>query len=171
MKALALSAIDLYEHSIMLGWWNRLWLALRGKPRQLLDLRDIASSGDVQAQRADGLRVVPIRQIQGTEGRAGEFDTAFHPIETYTEARWRNIAQAWLAGAELPPVDLIRVGEIYFVRDGHHRISVASALGQREIDALVTVWQVEQPKNIIGDQAVSQPERRPVACRNSLACA
>jgi hypothetical protein len=43
------------------------------------------------------------------------------------------------------PVELIQVGEVYFVRDGHHRISVAAALGQQEVDASVTVWQVAAP--------------------------
>jgi hypothetical protein len=46
-----------------------------------------------------------------------------------------------LAGDPLPPVELIQVGSVYFVRDGHHRISVARAMGQQEIEAVVTVWQ------------------------------
>jgi hypothetical protein len=45
-------------------------------------------------------------------------------------------------GAKLPPVALIQVGDVYFVKDGHHRISVARALGQVEIEAVVTVWHV-----------------------------
>ena len=53
------------------------------------------------------------------------------------------MAEAWLEGVALPPVELIRGGDVYFVRDGHHRISVAAACEAREIDALVTVWEVE----------------------------
>jgi hypothetical protein len=45
----------------------------------------------------------------------------------------------------LPPVRLIQVGDVYFVRDGHHRISVAKALGQTEIDAVVSVWHAAGP--------------------------
>jgi hypothetical protein len=41
----------------------------------------------------------------------------------------------------LPPVELIQVGDVYFVRDGHHRISVARMMGQDSIDAEVTVWE------------------------------
>ena len=145
MQPLALTAIDLYEKSHAQGWWYRLWSALRGRPGHLLDLRAVAAEHTIRARRADGAQVVPIRQILGTEGRAGEFDSAFHPIQTHTEVRWRGIARAWMAGASMPPVELIRVGDIYFVRDGHHRISVARALGQREIEAVVTVWQVERP--------------------------
>ena len=83
-----------------------------------------------------------IRQIRGTEGQRDAFDDAFHPLTSHTRGRWVSIASAWLQGTSLPPVDLIRVGEVYFVRDGHHRISVARALGQQEIDAVVTVWEV-----------------------------
>jgi len=53
-------------------------------------------------------------------------------------------------------VELIQVGDVYFVRDGHHRISVARALGQRDVEAEVTLWQVtgplpwEQPTTVPG---------------------
>jgi hypothetical protein len=137
----------------MVGWWYRLWAALRGKPRQLLDLRAATADQVVRARRADGVRIVQIRRILGSESRADEFDSAFHPIRTHTEARWRGVARAWLDGASLPPVELIRIGDVYFVRDGHHRISVAKALGQQEIEAVVTVWQVGQPEDDRGRQA------------------
>ena len=72
-----------------------------------------------------------------------DFDWAFRPRVWDTAERWRRVAEAWLEGVALPPVELIRVGDVYFVRDGHHRISVAAACGAREIDALVTVWEVD----------------------------
>jgi hypothetical protein len=56
-----------------------------------------------------------------------------------------GIATARQRGKPLPPVELIQVGDVYFVRDGHHRISVARALGQRDIGAEVMVWQVAGP--------------------------
>jgi hypothetical protein len=136
--------IDLYQRAYRRGWWYRLWGALRGRPNCLLDLETVASSSLIRDRHSVGLQVVPIRQILGSEGRGDMFDAAFHPIRTHTELRWRHVARAGLAGVTLPPVELIRIGEAYFVRDGHHRISVARALGQKEIDAVVTVWQVEQ---------------------------
>jgi len=48
-------------------------------------------------------------------------------------------------GTPLPPVELVQVGDVYFVRDGHHRISVARTVGQRDIEAEVTVWHVDGP--------------------------
>ena len=56
-----------------------------------------------------------------------------------------SVTRAYLRGIGLPPVELIQIGEVYFVRDGHHRISVAAALGQQEIDAMVTVWHAPAP--------------------------
>ena len=54
-------------------------------------------------------------------------------------------ATARQQGKYLPAVVLVQVGDIYFVQDGHHRISVARALGQSEIEARVTIWQVSGP--------------------------
>jgi uncharacterized protein (DUF1015 family) len=85
---------------------------------------------------------VPIAKIQGSEGRCQDFDSAFHPTHNHTEERWVSIATAEKLEVSLPPVELIQVGEIYYVRDGHHRISVAKSLGQMVIEAQVTVWDI-----------------------------
>jgi hypothetical protein len=81
--------------------------------------------------------VVPVRQIAGSEDRTGDFDADFHPLQWNSRDRWMSVFVAWRRGASLPPVDLMRVGDMYYVRDGHHRISVARALGQEYIDAVV----------------------------------
>ena len=141
----AFAAVQAYESTWRRGWLYRLWAALLGRPRDLLDLRAVAAGRATRARHTVGVQTVPIRQIRGSEGRRHDFDSGFHPLQKHTGARWRAIAQAWLDGADMPPIDLIRVGDSYFVRDGHHRVSVARALGQQEIDATVTVWQVDGP--------------------------
>jgi hypothetical protein len=88
---------------------------------------------------------VPISQIGGSEGRVGDFDRDFNPLKDYTRRRWLGIAAARERGKVLPPVSLVQVGDVYFVKDGHHRISVARAVGQDAIEARVTAWQVEGP--------------------------
>jgi hypothetical protein len=169
MTTTALSAIDEYERTYIKGWWHRLWSVIRRKPHQLIDLRAITTGNTVRAQHAGGVQTVRIKQILGSEGRADEFDDAFHPSQPHTEQRWRGIAQAWLDGANLPPVELIRIGETYYVRDGHHRISVAKALGQREIDAIVTVWQIDEAVGAC-DTSVEVPAHQPpVVCHSTLA--
>jgi len=138
-------ASALYARSCSAGRVGQIWARLRGQSRGLLDLTAVAAAGAIGDRRAAGTQTVPIRQIRGSEGRCKDFDGAFHPLNAHTEERWVRVAMAYLRGLGLPPVELIQIGAVYFVRDGHHRISAAAALGQQEIDAMVTVWQVTEP--------------------------
>lgn len=63
-------------------------------------------------------------------------------MKTHTRRRWLSIAVARLNGQAMPAVELIKVGDVYVVRDGHHRISVARALGEGFVDAHVTAWEL-----------------------------
>jgi hypothetical protein len=80
---------------------------------------------------------VPLSQIVGSEGRASDFDSQFNPLNYHTRDRWINIAAAARRGVALPPVELIQAADGYYVRDGHHRISVARALGQGSIEGRI----------------------------------
>lgn len=84
-----------------------------------------------------GLKDITLGQIRGSENRMTDFDSAFRPLKAENAARWQNVAQAYLSERTLPPVELIQDGEIFYVRDGHHRVSVARALGQSSIEAVV----------------------------------
>jgi hypothetical protein len=135
----------LYISACRAAWVGRIWAKLQGQPRQLRDLTAVAASGAVGDRRAARTQAVPIHQICGSEGRCEDFDSAFRPLKAHTQDRWLNVARAFLGGHSLPPVELIQIGAAYFVRDGHHRISVAAAIGQKEIDAVVTIWQIADP--------------------------
>ncbi len=110
---------------------------LLGKCNELLSLEAVLDGALVKGQHALGIRTVPIDEIVGSGGRADEFDRAFYPRRDLTRERWKRVDQASKSGVELPPVELRKVGEQYFVMDGHHRISVARQRGQRYIDAQV----------------------------------
>jgi hypothetical protein len=97
----------------------------------------VAALGRVQ-ERDAGLAVVPLDAIVGTVDRMQGFDRHFRPTTPQVRARWERIAGAMRRGEAMPPVDLYRVGDVYFVKDGHHRVSVARALGRHDIDARVT---------------------------------
>jgi hypothetical protein len=84
-----------------------------------------------------GLQVVALEAIVGTVDRAADFDRGFRPTTTRLRSRWERIAAAQRRGEALPPISLFQVGELYFVRDGHHRVSVAKSLGRADIDAYV----------------------------------
>src|SRR3954452_1831989 len=85
-----------------------------------------------------GLKVVALDAIVGTVDRTVDFDRGFRPTTTRLRSRWERIAAAQRRGEPLPPVSLFKVGDLYFVRDGHHRVSVAKSLGRADIDAYVT---------------------------------
>ncbi len=91
----------------------------------------------VRAQHFLGLRCVEIERITGTESRADDFDPQFNPRDDRIRDRWVRIAELRLRQAYLPAIELIQVGSEYFVRDGHHRVSVARMLGNTFIDAQV----------------------------------
>ncbi len=114
-----------------------IWARLRG---QNSHLESVSANEHGNGRRLPGVQIVPISQIRGSEGRTQDFDSAFRPRQTHNLDRWVNIAVARERGIPLPPVDLIQIGHHYYVRDGHHRISVACAQGQADIEAHITVW-------------------------------
>ena len=88
---------------------------------------------------AGGVRELPLAAIRGTlePSRAAEFDGDFRPTSR-ARRRWQRVWLAEQRGAVLPPIAVVRVGDGYAVRDGHHRVSVAAARGAVTIDAVVT---------------------------------
>jgi hypothetical protein len=94
----------------------------------------VAALGRV-GERDLGMEVIDLDTIVGTVDRATGFDRAFRPTSSRVRARWERIAGAARRGESLPPIDVYRVGEVHFVRDGHHRVSVTRALGWETIEA------------------------------------
>ena len=144
--------MQLYRRALDQGRRGKLWSMLTRRPRRLLALAVVEANCKTQARCDAGLQTVPIDQICGSDGRAGDFDRDgragdfdrdFNLLQRHTQQRWLGIAEARRQGTKLPPVALVRVGDLHFVRDGHHRISVARALGQSAIEAKVEVWHVD----------------------------
>jgi len=113
----------------------RMGARLIGRCDHLLDLTAVTAGCTIHDRHYAGIQTVPMSRIRGSEGRCNDFDANFHPLQKHTSARWQSIASAHERNIPLPPVELIRVGEVYFVRDGHHRISVARLRGQEEMEA------------------------------------
>ncbi len=115
------------------GKSKRFWARLTGRGNDLQGLPHQPKA----SQRKAGTIVVPLAKIVGTEGRSEDFDAEFHPLKAHNRERWISIAAACQMGIVLPAVELVQDGDAYYVRDGHHRISVARMMGQLEIDARV----------------------------------
>lgn len=119
---------------------NLLQKLLGRKIQPLLDLSTVEHNRSLSNRRYAGTQTIAVNDIHGTINRAEDFDNEFHPLKVADEDRWCRVASAMMNGVGLPPIEVVQVGNEYFVKDGHHRISVARALGFRYLDALVEVW-------------------------------
>jgi hypothetical protein len=117
-------------------WGNRL-ARLRHRPNGLLSYQETRRQLVVTGESYRGIRLVPVDQIVGSTDRCHDYDSAFRPLRANSAGRWVSVARGYAAGRSLPPVQLYQVAGLYFVRDGHHRISVARVRGQGWVDAEV----------------------------------
>jgi len=138
-KYQAVLAMDRWEDVYVKPWEQKV-KALFGREQNLLSLGLLDQTCHLAARAPKGIHNVPINQIRGSVGRSDEFTPGFRPLKDHTRQRWISVARAWQAGQSLPPVELVQVNDTYFVIDGHHRISVARAMGQITIEANVIVW-------------------------------
>ena len=120
---------------------SRLAARLRGEPDDvnvILPFEEVVEALGRRGERSMGLEVIDLDLIVGTVDRGREFDRRFRPVSGRVRPRWERIASAQRRGEAMPPIDVYRIGELHFVKDGHHRVSVARALGHDKIDAYVT---------------------------------
>lgn len=143
----------------------RLASRLRREPGDvfvILPFEEVVEALGRLGERSLGLQSIELDSIVGTVDRGREFDRAFRPVSGRVRTRWERIAAAHRRGEAMPPIDVYRIGEVHFVRDGHHRVSVARALGLDTIDAYVTEVQtrVGAERGIrIGDLPLKSHER------------
>lgn len=120
---------------------SRLAHWLRREPddvSEILPFDEVVAALGRTGERRLGLRVIPLDSIVGSVDRTRDFDRWFRPRHQRTRERWERLARAQRRGETIPPIDVYRVGDLHFVRDGHHRVSVAIAMKLKVIDALVT---------------------------------
>lgn len=119
---------------------------LNRRSNELLSFDAVRSSLPIYGQSYRGVQEVAADKIVGTTtNRYADFDRAFLPSQARTKSRWKTIDELRLRDQNLPPIQLYQVGEVYFVRDGHHRVSVARQIGQAFIDAEVIEMQTRAP--------------------------
>ena len=119
----------------------RLAARLRREPNDvslILPFEEVVSALGKVGERRLGLQSIALDSIVGTVDRAREFDRSFRPTSGRVRKRWERIAKAMRSGEAMPPITVYRIGDMHFVEDGHHRVSVARQLGLDTIDAYVT---------------------------------
>lgn len=122
-----------------------LLAAVNRRPNDLVPFHEIRRRVSPEAESYRGLQTVPIAQIVGSMDRFEDFDRTFLPRKKNTRGRWTNIDRAYYEDVRLPPIQLYKVGDIYFVKDGNHRVSVARERGVEFIDAEVIEGHVRVP--------------------------
>jgi len=114
------------------------WLRREPDDTSLLRFDEVISVLGFCGEYYLGLRTTRLDTVVGTVEEAPGFDRRFRPTSDRERERWERLDRAERHGTVIPPIEVYRVGDLHFVKDGHHRVSVAIATGQQMIDADVT---------------------------------
>ncbi len=127
------------------AFFNEIVAFLFGEDNHLLSFDAVKHSLRIGGQSYLGVRTVEVAKIVGSVDRYADFDRAFMPTQGHTAERWKSVDRAHYQSIELPPVSLYKIGDMYFVRDGHHRVSVAREQGIEFIDAEIIACETRVP--------------------------
>jgi len=119
----------------------RLAHRLRREPDDvslILPFDEVVAALGRRGERRLGLQTIQLDTIVGTLDSTRDFDRRFRPTSGRVRERWERLALAQRRGEPIPPIDVYRVGDMHFVIDGHHRVSIAMATGAKTIEAYVT---------------------------------
>jgi len=111
----------------------------------ILPLDEVLAALGRRGERRLGLQTIRLDSIVGTVDSARDFDRKFRPTSGRVRERWERLALAQRRGEPIPPIDVYRVGDLHFVEDGHHRVSIAMAAGAKTIEAYVTEVHTQLP--------------------------
>ena len=134
-----------FSRARLQAFWNEIKGLISGKSTRLLPFDEVKDKLEICFVRELGIQTVPIDSIVGSEGRYRSFTRHFLPLDEDLRDRWKKVNQAHHFRQSLPPVELYKVGDAYFVKDGHHRVSVARTRGVRYIEAIVYDYACDVP--------------------------
>lgn len=142
-------ATEDFSRAYRRGFWRRMSAWVSGKSNDLLAYDEVRRQLPFLGQRDIGLQEIPVDKIVGSVGRYRDFDRAFLPTQKVTSGRWISVSKARYQDVELPPIEVYKIGDVYFVKDGNHRVSVARERNQLFIDAYVT--EIDVPVALTAD--------------------
>jgi hypothetical protein len=134
-----------FDTSRRQAFWNEMRAVLTRRARTLLSFDDVMRVARMEAHVDRGVGEIPLAQIKGSEGRVNDFDSSFLPLRSRLKERWARLDVLMHSGVELPPIEVYGLGDVYFVKDGHHRVSVARHLEWKTIRAHVVEVRTRAP--------------------------
>lgn len=126
-----------FSKAYIKGFWRSVFSLIRKSSNKLLPFDEVMQQVPLRGQHYVGVKQIEINKIVGSVNRYRDFDRAFLPRETHTRSRWESVNSAYFQDIMLPPIEVYKVSDVYFVKDGNHRVSVARERGQVYIDANV----------------------------------
>lgn len=152
-----------WENARRKAMWAKILHSLAPTSSELLNFDDVSKRLRLKNTFYRGRYNIPINKIVGSVGRYQDFTRAFLPTGNIAVDRWTGVAAAYLnpTSAGVPPIEVFKVGDSYFVKDGNHRVSVARQLGLNDIEAYV--WEYSLPNldpNADIDHLLIQAERQ-----------
>ncbi len=111
---------------------------ITGKSNYLLSYNEVLEKLHEKSRKALGLQNIPLDAVTGSVGRYRDFNRSFLPRSANIEDRWAQVKVAMTSFRGVPPIEVYKIGEVYFVLDGNHRVSVAREMGHKSIQAYVT---------------------------------
>jgi hypothetical protein len=129
-------AIDEFDIARHRALWHNIFSKLLSRENHLLSFATVEPF--LRQKKYLGIQEIPVEKIAGSVDRARDFDQNFRPLKKNLSARW---VQAYVLAhtSGWPPIRVYKIAPIYFVEDGHHRVSVARHLNNHYLDA--EVWE------------------------------
>jgi uncharacterized ParB-like nuclease family protein len=142
---------------------------LTGRDRGLASMDEALEAAGSAGRSFAGVQEIPLDRVVGSAApttKSADFDPGFLPVDRRMRDRWTRIYRAMVEGEELPPIDVYKLGDNYYVIDGHHRVSVARSLGRETINARVIEVKTKAP---LGPEVDGRALLRAAECRDLLA--
>jgi nucleotide-binding universal stress UspA family protein len=151
--------------------WEQVRELLGGQSSELLSYEQVRDQLRATASTDRGLQDIPLDAVVGSVGRTKDFTRSFLPRRPGDQHRWVRVEAAMLSAEGLPPIDVYKIGEAYFVLDGNHRVSVARQLGFEHIQAYVREFHTDVPltPDVKPDELIAKSEHAAFLDRTGLA--
>ena len=137
-RGLFARAIQDFHHARSQAALEQLTARLTRRSSELLSFEEVRNQLHLVPSGIRKVENIPLNSIIGSVGRYSDYTRSYWPISGEDEQRWAKVKMAISDMAGVPPIEVYQIGEVYFVRDGNHRVSVFREMGASHIQAYVT---------------------------------